>query len=77
MDGTMRVYNATLWIRLELKLKPKSKANKGTGSMAGTDSHWNIHGGNKVLVLWVFRIINGSKPAETMSKEEVGNDGGS
>uniref|UniRef100_A0A182UYC8 TGF-beta family profile domain-containing protein n=2 Tax=Anopheles merus TaxID=30066 RepID=A0A182UYC8_ANOME len=70
MDGTMRVYNATLWIRLELKLKPKSKANKGSGSMAGTDSHWNIHGGNKVLVLWVFRIINGSKPAETMSKEE-------
>ncbi|XP_052900003.1 inhibin beta chain [Anopheles moucheti] len=70
MDATMRVYNATLWIRLELKLKPKSKANKGAGSMSGTDNHWSIHGGNKVLILWVFRIINGSKPAETMSKEE-------
>uniref|UniRef100_A0A182W579 TGF-beta family profile domain-containing protein n=1 Tax=Anopheles minimus TaxID=112268 RepID=A0A182W579_9DIPT len=70
MDATMRVYNATLWIRLELKLKPKSKANKGAGGMSGTDNHWSIHSGNKVLILWVFRIINGSKPAETMSKEE-------
>lgn len=67
MDGTMRVYNATLWIRLELKLKAK-KANKGT-AITGNDNHW-IHGANKALVLWVFRIINGSKPAETMSKEE-------
>ncbi|XP_052864905.1 inhibin beta chain [Anopheles cruzii] len=69
MDSTMRVYNATLWIRLELKKKTKTKANKGSTS-SNPDSHWNIHGGNKVLILWVFRIINSSKPTETMSKEE-------
>uniref|UniRef100_A0A182PG96 TGF-beta family profile domain-containing protein n=1 Tax=Anopheles epiroticus TaxID=199890 RepID=A0A182PG96_9DIPT len=47
MDGTMRVYNATLWIRLELKVKPKSKTSKTAGSMSGPDNHWNIHGGAK------------------------------
>uniref|UniRef100_A0A182FJM6 TGF-beta family profile domain-containing protein n=2 Tax=Anopheles albimanus TaxID=7167 RepID=A0A182FJM6_ANOAL len=69
MDGTMRVYNATLWIRLELKLKTKTKTSKGS-TISNPENHWNLHGGNKVLILWVFRIINSSKPTETMSKEE-------
>ncbi|KXJ68616.1 inhibin beta chain-like [Aedes albopictus] len=43
----IRIYNATLWIRLELKVKH-------------ADNYWASYG-NKNLILWVFRLISGSK----------------